>query len=268
MSEALFSARALSFAYGGHPVLDDVTLDIFPGELVGVIGPNGAGKSTLLRVLAGSLAPGKGSVRFLGDALKEGDPRALARKIAMLPQSLDTPFPYSVEEFVTMGRYPYSEGRFSYGDEDRRIVAMTLEMLDLNHLSGRPVNALSEGERQKVYLAQCIVQEPRALLLDEPVSHLDIRHQLRTMEWLDELHGEGLTVVMVLHDLNLAAEFCSRIVLLSGGRVFADGTPEETLTYGNIEAVYETVVVVRRNPYSGKPFIVPVSKKYLTLSYP
>ncbi len=268
MGVPLFSVKDVSFLYGPTAVLKDVALDVFAGEMVGLIGPNGAGKSTLVRLLAGYLTPAAGTIRFHDRELKTYEPKTLSRHIATLPQNVDVPFPYTVQEFVAMGRHPFSRRRFSYEEDDDRTVSMTLDMLGLSHLRGREMGTLSEGERQKAYLAQCIAQEPAVLLLDEPVSHLDIRHQLRTMEWLEELHGEGLSIVMVLHDLNLAAEFCTRIILLADGRVFADGTPEETLTYENIEAVYETVVVVRRNPYSGKPFVMPVSKRCLNLSSP
>lgn len=166
MGEALFSLNDLSFGYDHRSmVLQDIVLQIFAGEMVAVIGPNGAGKSTLLKVLAGYLSPVSGTVRFLDRELKEYEPRSLARQIATLPQSLDTPFPYSVEEFVTMGRYPYGQGRFSYGHDDREIVSMTLEMLGLTQLRNREVNTLSEGSGRRHTLVSVSFRSLRSFCL-------------------------------------------------------------------------------------------------------
>jgi iron complex transport system ATP-binding protein len=259
----LFSLSNVSFAYGQRPVISGISLDISEGELVGIIGPNGAGKSTLLRLLAGYLGLRSGCITFLGQDLGAYDKKALAKQIATLPQSIDTPFSYGVEEFILMGRYPHADRKFFYSEPDRRFVADIMETLKIGDLAGRPIDTLSQGEKQKVHLAQCIAQNPRVLLLDEPVSHLDIKYQLRTLEMLEALHHDGLTVLLVLHDLNLAGEFCTRIILLSKGQVYADGPPRLVLTFQNIEAVYDTVVIVKENPVSGRPFVVPVSTRYL-----
>jgi iron complex transport system ATP-binding protein len=261
--ETLYALRQVSFSYDRLQVLSEISFEIGKGELVGVIGPNGAGKTTLLRLLAGYLAPQKGSVEFLGKDLHGYDKQALARTVATLPQGIANIFPYVVEEFILMGRYPHVDKRFGYGREGEEIVREVMKSMGIEHLRGRLISMLSEGERQKVYLAQCVAQSPRALLLDEPVSHLDIKHQMQTLELLAALNREGLTIVMILHDLNLASEFCSRILLLSQGKIFADGDPGSTLTYQRLEEAYGTVVVVRENPLSGKPFVLPVSKKYL-----
>jgi iron complex transport system ATP-binding protein len=261
--DALLSIAGVSFRYGLQTVLSNIDLDIERGEVVGIIGPNGAGKSTLLRLIAGYLSPDEGSITFSGCPLKDYDRRALARHIATLPQSLDMPFPYTVEEFILMGRYPYDRRNFSYGAGEKELVSEIMNDMNIGHLARRQINALSEGERQKVYLAQCIVQDPGVLLLDEPVSHLDIKHQMRVLEILEGLHAEGLTILMILHDLNLASEFCSRIVLVSQGSIYTTGSPATTLTYENIEKVYDAVVIVRENPLSKKPFVIPVSRKYL-----
>ncbi len=261
--DALLSIAGVSFRYGPQIVLKDIDLDVERGEVIGIIGPNGAGKSTLLKLIAGYLSPDKGSIMLSGRPLGDYSRRTLAKHIATLPQTLDMPFPYTVEEFIVMGRYPYDRRSFSYGIEEKEVVLETMNALNIGHLAGRQINALSEGERQKVYLAQCIVQDPGILLLDEPVSHLDIRHQMRVLEILENLQTKGLTILMILHDLNLASEFCSRIVLIARGSIYASGLPAATLTYENIEKAYDTVVIVRENPLSKKPFIIPVSRKYL-----
>ena len=263
MEKMLFSANNIMFRYNHHRAIDDVTFTIDEGEFVGVIGPNGAGKSTLLRLLAGFLTPSKGSVAFSGRNLNKYDRRELARNIATLPQLTETPFSFTVKDFVMMGRYPHAQKGFFYEKKEEDFVDDVMDTMEISHLRERRIDTLSEGERQKVFLSQCIVQDPKALLLDEPVSHLDIRHQIQTLDVLEKLHSEGLTVIMVLHDLNLASEFCSRVMLISKGRIMSDGDPRSVLTFQNIEAAYDAVVIVKENPLSGKPFIVPVSKKYL-----
>ncbi len=259
----IFSVHRLAFRYGDREVLHDVSFDIAEGEIIGIIGPNGAGKSTLLKLLAGYLRPHEGSIAFLGQGLGEQNKRALALNIATLPQAIDTPFSYTVEEFVVMGRYPHAPKGLRYDKHQLDFTDDVLEAMKIKHLRGRRLDALSEGERQRVYLAQCLTQEPMALLLDEPVSHLDIKHQMETLDLLEGLHEEGLTIVMVLHDLNLASDFCTRVMLLAKGALHALGSPEMVLTFQNIEQAYNTVVVVRENPISRKPFIIPVSRKYL-----
>jgi iron complex transport system ATP-binding protein len=263
MTELIFSARNLSFGYGSAEILHDVNVEVQTGEMVGIIGPNGAGKTTLLRLLSGYLIPVSGAIELFNKDLRTYEKRMLAQLVATLPQAIETIFPYTAEEFVHMGRYPHFDKRLGYGRGEAEVVRDVMERMGIGQLRGRIVNTLSEGERQKVYLAQCIAQDPKVLLLDEPVSHLDIRHQMQTLELLATLNEKGLTILMILHDLNLASEFCSRILLLSQGKIFADGTPEATLTYQDIEEAYGTVVVVRENPLSGKPLVLPVASKYL-----
>ena len=259
----ILQAKNLSFRYGALKVLDDISFCVEKGEMIGIIGPNGAGKSTLLRLFSGYLEPERGSIELLGKPLGDFGKRELAQHAATMPQGMEISFPFTVEEFLLMARYPHYKSRFSYDREDEVKIRELMVSAGIEDLSGRAVTALSEGERQKVFLAQCIAQETELLLLDEPVSHLDIKHQLHSLELLDTLHNKGLTILMVLHDLNLTSEFCSRIILLSHGRVFADGTPSATLNYKTIEEAYGTVVIVKENPLSGKPYVLPVSKKYL-----
>ncbi len=263
MEKPLFLANNIIFHYNHHTVIDEITFTVNHGEFIGIIGPNGAGKSTILRLLAGFLRPNKGFITFSGRNLDEYERRELAQNIATLPQATDTPFSFTVEEFILMGRYPHAHEGFLYEKKEIEFIEDIMENMEISHLHGRRIDTLSEGERQKVFLSQCLAQDPKALLLDEPVSHLDIRHQIQTFDLLEKLHNEGLTIIMVLHDLNLAAEFCSRIILISKGRINADGDPKSVLTFQNIEKVYDTVVIVKENPLSGKPFVVPVSKKYL-----
>jgi len=178
MTELVYSARNISFAYGSLAVLHDVSSDVQSGEMVGIIGPNGAGKTTLLRLLSGYLLPGTGTVDLFGKDLRAYEKRRLAQLVATLPQMISTIFPYTTEEFILMGRYPHFDKRLGYGREEEEVVREVMGRMGIDQLSGRIVSTLSEGERQKVYLAQCIAQNPKVLLLDEPVSHLDIKHQM------------------------------------------------------------------------------------------
>jgi iron complex transport system ATP-binding protein len=263
VEKALFSVNNIIFRYVHHTAIDDLTFTVNQGEFMGVIGPNGAGKSTLLRLLAGFLKPSEGSIAFSQRNLNEYDRKELARNIATLPQLTDIPFSYTVEDFILMGRYPHAQNGFFYGKKEVEFVHDVMDTMEISHLRERRIDTLSEGERQKIFLSQCIAQDPKVLLLDEPVSHLDIRHQIQTLDVLEKLHGEGLTIIMVLHDLNLASEFCTRVMLISKGRIKSDGDPRSVLTFENIEEAYDTVVIVKENPLTGKPFVVPVSKKYL-----
>lgn len=259
----LFVIDHVVFSYDAKRVIDDVSFAVTPGEFIGVVGPNGAGKSTLLRLMAGFLRPDKGFITLLGRNLKDYTRRDLAKTVATLPQTTEIPFPYTVEEFILMGRYPHARPGFLYGVEEKGFVDQVMETMEIQHLRGRRINTLSEGERQKAALSQCLAQDPKVLLLDEPVSHLDIRHQIQTFDLLDKLHREGLTIIAVLHDLNLASEYCSRVMLISKGTVMSDGSPGSVLTFQNIEKAYDTIVIVRENPLSGKPFVIPVSRRYL-----
>ena len=179
-----------------------------------------------------------------------------------MPQILEVPFAFSVEEFVLMGRFPHT-GRFeALKQRDYRILEDTLNLTDTFPFRGRKIYELSGGERQRVILAQGFAQEPQLLLLDEPTSHLDIAHQVQILDLVKKLNKEkGLTVIIVLHDLNLASSYCDRLILLKEGAIFTEGSPQDVLTYQNIEKVYKTVVVVKENPISLKPYILLVSEE-------
>lgn len=260
----LLELRSVSFGYGSLRVINTVSISVDEGEMLGVIGPNGAGKTTLFRLMSGLSAPWEGSVLFKGTAISAIDRRELARAMATMPQSVVQPFPFSVKDFVSLGRFPH-RGRWNpLTSHDRAVIDQSLQATDTAVLQGRLISELSGGERQRVLLAQALAQEPRLLLLDEPTAHLDIGHQSSLLDLVGRLNRTtGVTVVMVLHDLNCASEFCSRLVLLDKGSIKQAGTPQEVLTYQNIESVYQTVVVVKDNPVSHKPHVFPVSPERL-----
>jgi iron complex transport system ATP-binding protein len=241
--------------------LKDINFKVNEGELVGIIGPNGSGKSTLLKAISRILKPWDGRLLFQGKDIGLAGFKELAQRIAVLSQdsealSLNLP----VRDYVLLGRIPYRR-RFQMLETktDESVAEQMMALTDVLPLSPRNMNELSGGERQRAAIARALAQEPKLLLLDEPVTHLDIKHQVEILDLVQRLNKEKhLTVLMVLHDLNLASEYCGRLLLLKEGRIFKMGLPGEVLTYKIIEEVYKTLVVVSENPLSSRPHILLV----------
>jgi iron complex transport system ATP-binding protein len=255
--DAILQALALRASYGDSEVLRGLDLAIDAGEMVGLLGPNGSGKSTLLRVLSGLLQPTGGRVQLSGASLHSYPARQRARLIGLVPQYATIPFAFSVTDIVAMGRNPYLGLMASPGPEDFAAINAALERTDCLHLRDRLVTELSGGELQRVIIARALAQEARILLLDEPTAHLDLNHQLDIARMLRQLNRErGLTVLWVSHDLNLAAEFCERLVMLQDGRIVADGTPSEVITPQWLAQVYGLRLPVAANPSSGRPQVI------------
>ena len=252
MTTPAIELHQITARYREKPVLSDISLSIEAGEMVGLLGPNGAGKSTLFSVLSGLLAPTAGAVRLFGADIRRLPPPERARLIAVVPQELDIPVPYTVEEVVMMGRTA-AIGRFaSPSARDRQAVERALVYTDVADIRQRPLNELSGGERQRAIVAMALAQEPRIILMDEATSHLDINHRLEIMQLVERLNREdGVTVLMISHDLQMAAEFSRRLILLDQGRLVADGTPVEVLTEGALRRVYHCDVQVHQEPHSG-----------------
>lgn len=239
----------ITCAYDGVDVLRDVTLSLEAGDALGVVGPNGSGKTTLLRTLSGVLAPKVGTVLWEGRDLLRLTNRERARLLGVLPQSSRVDFDFSVFEVVLMGRSPHLDRFQVESPEDYRAVREALEVTDTWHLEARPFRELSGGEQQRVILARALVQEPRILLLDEPTAHLDLRYQYEIMDLIARLRQErDLLVVSVFHDLNMAARYCDRAILLHDGRIYAAGSLDEVLTKEHLEEVYQVEVEVERFP--------------------
>ena len=240
----LASLRGVSFSYPrpGHErleVLRSIDLRLQPGELVALLGANGSGKTTLLRLLSGALVADAGGVMVAGRPVGEWPRMALAQRVAVLPQHLELPEGFRVAELVAMGRAPHARRLFGSTAEDELAVERALRDADAIDLAGRYPHELSGGERQRVLVAMALAQEPQLLLLDEPTLHLDLAHQVALLQRLRSLHAQrDLTVLAVLHDLNLAAAFAPRVVLLDGGQVAADGPPDAVLTPDAIARVF------------------------------
>ena len=263
MSCAVLESREVSHAFGRSRVLDRVSLALAPGSLLALVGPNGAGKTTLLRILAGVLAPGAGEVCVRGEPLARLSRRALARELAVVPQELVVPFPYRVRELVAMGRAARLGAFGREGPADRAAVDAALRALALDALAERTYTTLSGGEKQRTALARALAQEADALLLDEPTAHMDLGHRLHTFEWLRGWIAERparRAVLVVTHDLWLAAQHADRIALLDRGRLVALGAPREVLTPERLEAVYAVEARVTDDG-AGHPLVVAVRSR-------
>ncbi|OPY11394.1 MAG: Hemin import ATP-binding protein HmuV [Syntrophaceae bacterium PtaB.Bin038] len=252
----LLSVDRVSFKYGEQWVLRGIRFEVEKGDFLGVIGPNGSGKTTLLRVIDGILKPQEGEVRLEETEIGRLRREALARSVAVVPQYLALAFPFSVEEVVLMGRSPHL-GRWRFeGEKDLRIAREAMMMTDTLGLAARDMGSLSGGECQRVLIARALAQEPRLILLDEPTAFLDIRHQADFFDRIRALNREReLTVIAVTHDINLAAHYCGRVILLKDGRIEAAGPVESVITEEHIRKAYETTVLVDRHPVTGSPRI-------------
>lgn len=249
--------QAVDVAFEARKVLEHVTLEAGPGSLVGLLGPNGSGKTTLLRTINGFLRPNNGAVWFEGRDLRSLNATAIAQAVARIPQNTSLEFSFTARETVLMGRHPHL-GRFALeGKQDVQIAEDALATVGLRGMEERGVDTLSGGERQLVLVARALAQQPRLLLLDEPTASLDIAHQVQVMDLVSALVRQGVTAVAALHDLSLAAAYCTHLVLLSQGRVVATGRPAEVLTTRNLQQVFNVWATVVPDPVSGRLVITP-----------
>lgn len=239
-------------------ILNGISFDVSPGQCVGILGPNGAGKSTLLRMLAAALPASAGTILLDGRALDQWPARARAQRLAFVSQRTDLTFPLRTREVVAMGRTPYLRRWQQEGEADARIVAEAMTLTDTAHLTERDITTLSGGEMQRVAVARALAQQPAFLLLDEPTANLDLRHQLEILDVLTHLVLNGTTVLAALHDLNLAATYCSTVILLRNGEVVAAGSPATVLTAQTVRAVFGVEVFLSTHPQTGAPYLIPL----------
>ena len=259
---SFFEIKDFSCGYPGKFVLEEISFEIRKGDFVGIIGPNGSGKTTLFKGISGELSALAGSSKLNGEFIQKMSLKERAQNLAIVTQNIEVGS-MTVEEYVLMGRIPYRrQFQFFETKNDIAIAQKYMELTGVIPLKDKYMNALSGGEQQLAGIARALTQEPELLLLDEPTSHLDITHQVQILNLIRRLSEElGLTVLMIIHDLNLAGEYCNSLVMMQKGRMRKKGLPMDVLNYADIEAVYDTVVITRTNPVSGKPVVFLVSEE-------
>ncbi|MDT2019557.1 ATP-binding cassette domain-containing protein [Methylocella sp. CPCC 101449] len=254
MSEPLFQLDDVTFAIPERRLLEPLTMTLPARRVVGLIGHNGSGKSTLLKLLARQQPVTSGTVRFEGKTLKDWGDRPFARKVAYLPQQTPPASGMLVKELVALGRYPWHGALGRFGQSDRDKVAEAMKLTDVEPFADRLVDTLSGGERQRVWLAMLVAQDAECLLLDEPISALDVAHQIDVLSLVQRLARErGLGVVVVLHDVNMAARFCDEIIALHSGKLIVRGAPSEIMTPAALQSIYGVAMDIMPHPVSGLP---------------
>lgn len=259
MSGEILEFSHVAAGYGEREILKDVTMSVQEGEFTGLIGSNGTGKSTLIKCISGLLPLKRGNISICGKENTSLKSRERAQMVAVVPQSYHVEYDFTVEDIVMMGRNPYLSFRKKESQEDYDIVEDAMKATNTEIFRDRYYNELSGGERQRVILARAIAQKPRIILLDEPTSALDVHHQIEVMELITKLNREEhMTVLAVLHDINMASRFCKRMVMLQNGAVSVDGTPREVINRKNMESLYQMKLMIRENPLFHKPEMVPI----------
>lgn len=248
--------KNLKFGYTEDLTLKDISFKIKKGKFISIIGPNGSGKSTLLKNLNRIYTPNKGKVILESVDINRIKTKELAKKIALVPQNTTIDYEFTVEEIVLMGRHPYKK-RFQMEDNnDYEIVKEALELTNTFHLKDRIITEISGGERQRVIIAKALAQNPSIILLDEPTSHLDINHQIEILNLLRKLNKEkGTTIVLVIHDINLASRYSDEVIMLNEGKIVGIGSPEDVITKGNIEFAYNLKVAIEKSKYTDSIYL-------------
>lgn len=250
------SCNSLSFSYHKKTVIEAVSLEFKAGEFVGLIGPNGAGKSTLLKLLLGLNKPNMGDIYLGNNNLSHLSRNKIAKRVSFVPQDHSIDYAFNVTEMVAMGRTPYLGNYQTESKQDLEIIEKALQRTDLSDLRERPADQLSGGERQRVFIARALAQQTEALLLDEPTASLDLCHQLELMDLLGSLTSEGHLAIAAIHDLQLASRFCNRLIMLSEGKVVADGLPNEVITSDNLRRYFSIEAAVESNALDGSIRVV------------
>ncbi|MFF2011014.1 ABC transporter ATP-binding protein [Streptomyces sp. NPDC058195] len=262
------AARGVTVGYGGRTVIEKLDVAIPPGVITTIIGPNGCGKSTLLRTLTRLLRPDGGTVVLDGEDIGRLRTRDVARKLGLLPQSPLAPEGLTVADLVARGRHPHQSWLRQWSSDDADVVARALAMTGVADLAGRPVDSLSGGQRQRVWISMTLAQGTDLLLLDEPTTYLDLAHAIDVLDLVDDLHESGRTVVMVLHDLNLAARYSDHLVVMRAGSVLAQGHPREVITAPLLREVFGLNALVIDDPVGDRPLIVPIGRTHAGVRAP
>jgi len=258
------AAKNLNYNYGNHPILKDVSFSIRKGDFFIIIGPNGSGKTTLMKLISGILKSQQNQLEILGRPVRSYTRKALAKTLAFVPQTIPTEFPFTVIEVILMGRSPHLGMLGLEGQNDLEIANRAMAFTGVEHLADRKLDQLSGGERQRVFIARALCQEPQIILLDEPTAALDLAHQIRAMDMMEQLKEEnGVTVVMVSHDINLAAMYSNHLLLLKEGEIVSLGPPDKVLTFQTLEKAYNCTLLVDESPLGKFPRITPVPQRFM-----
>lgn len=249
--------KDVSFSYGNVDVLNSATFSIAEGEFTGIIGPNGAGKSTLLKIIKNLKKVKSGEYLYRGEKIDGRRNHKISKEVALLPQSLEVAFPFSVFDMVMMGSTPHKKGIFDTKEEIESALS-AMEFCEISRFRERQFVELSTGEQKRVLLARAIAQRPKLLLLDELTANLDLHFQIFLLKKIKSLNEEGTTVIFVSHDINLSSQFCKRIMLLSAGRIIGDGTPGEVLNYSLLKEVFGVDIYIGVNALNKKLFVIPI----------
>jgi len=252
--------KDLQFNYGNNLVLKDVSFEIKKGSFTSIIGPNGSGKSTLLKNLINLYDFQFGNILIEGKDIKQIKKKDLAKKISLVPQDTSINYDFTVEDIVMMGRYPYKRRFEGENDYDYKIVKQSLLMTNTLDLKDRPITQISSGERQRVVIAKALAQQSSIIILDEPTSNLDINHQIEILHLLKSLNqNQGTTVILVIHDINLAGRYSDEIILLHNGQILDMGKPEKVITKTNIKKTYNIDVAIEKNKYTNSVYLTPLN---------
>ncbi|MEV5827315.1 ABC transporter ATP-binding protein [Spirillospora sp. NPDC052242] len=261
--DARLAAEGVAVGYGGRMVIDGLDVSIPPGVITTIIGPNGCGKSTLLRTLSRLLKPARGTIVLDGEDIGRLKTRDVAKKLGLLPQAPVAPEGLTVADLVARGRHPHQSWLRQWSSDDAGVVERALAMTGVSDLADRPVDALSGGQRQRVWISMTLAQGTDLLLLDEPTTYLDLAHAIDVLDLVDDLHESGRTVVMVLHDLNLAARYSDNLIVMRGGAILAQGHPRDVLDAGLLLEAFGLRAEVIGDPVSDRPLIVPIGRAHV-----
>ncbi|WP_280860274.1 ABC transporter ATP-binding protein [Streptomyces sp. SAI-144] len=259
------AARGVTVGYGGRMVINGLDVAIPPGVITTIIGPNGCGKSTLLRTLSRLLKPTRGTVVLDGDDIVKLRTRDVAKKLGLLPQAPVAPEGLTVSDLVARGRHPHQSWLRQWSSDDAAVVERALAMTGVSDLADRPVDSLSGGQRQRVWISMTLAQGTDLLLLDEPTTYLDLAHAIDVLDLVDDLHESGCTVVMVLHDLNLATRYSDNLVVMREGAILAQGHPRDVITAELLHETFGLRAKVIDDPVGDRPLIVPIGRTHVQL---
>ncbi|AQW55712.1 ABC transporter ATP-binding protein [Streptomyces violaceusniger] len=259
------AARGVSVGYGHRAVIEDLDVTIPPGVITTIIGPNGCGKSTLLRTLTRLLKPAKGAVVLDGEDIAGLRTRDVAKKLGLLPQAPVAPEGLTVADLVAKGRHPHQSWLRQWSSDDAGVVERALAMTGVSELADRPVDSLSGGQRQRVWISMTLAQGTDLLLLDEPTTYLDLAHAIDVLDLVDDLHESGRTVVMVLHDLNLATRYSDNLIVMRSGSILAQGHPRDVITAELLDEAFGLRAMVIDDPVGDRPLIVPIGRTHVQL---